>query len=239
MNSGRTRIDIETSANATINAGTTATRVLIVDDHAMVAEALGASLAASGDIVVAGIALTNASGLALAGQTAPDVIVLDSHLPDSDIVELIRAFHDTVPQARIIVLGAGADYKVVMRALEAGASGFLLKGQRVSELVDAVHTVHAGSRALAAELVSAIVDRLSAPATRRFALTDREIEVLARLADGATTVAVSRDLRLSVNTVRNHIQSAIRRLGAHSKLEAISIARREGLIGEQSDQWVS
>lgn len=213
--------------------------VLIVDDHAMVAEALADALVASGDISIAGIAFTNGSALALAAERQPDVIVLDSHLPDTDIVELIGAFHETLSAARIVVLGAGADYKVVMRALEAGASGFLLKDQRIRELVDAVRTVHAGGRALAADLVNALVDRLSSPIDRRFVLTEREVDVLGRLADGATTIAVSRELTLSVNTVRNHVQSAIRRLGAHSKLEAISIARRQGLIGDNTSQWVS
>jgi DNA-binding NarL/FixJ family response regulator len=74
------------------------------------------------------------------------------------------------------------------------------------------------------------VNRLSTPAPRRYNLTNREIDVLSRLADGLSTVKVSEQLLLSVNTVRNHVQSAIRRLGAHSKLEAISIARREGLL---------
>ena len=88
----------------------------------------------------------------------------------------------------------------------------------------------AGGRVLAAQLVDALVDRLSTPAPRRFNLTNREIDVLTRLAAGASTATISEQLLLSVNTVRNHVQSAIRRLGAHSKLEAISIARREGLL---------
>ncbi|MCU1389658.1 MAG: response regulator transcription factor [Ilumatobacteraceae bacterium] len=204
--------------------------VLIIDGHAMVAEGLATALDAIDDIAVVGIARTLDEAMADIADTCPDVIVLDARLGDGDAAESIRALRLALPSVHVIVLGASADYQAVMLALEAGASGYLLKGQRLSELADAVRTVRAGGRALAAELVNTLVDRLSAPLSRRFHLTARELEILGRLADGASTAAVSEQLGLSVNTVRNHVQSAIRRLGAHSKLEAISIARREGLI---------
>ena len=232
--SGRLVAGSRAAATATIS-------VLLVDDHAMVAEALGAALDAADDIGVAGVALDQASGLALAADRQPSVIVLDSHLPDMDIVAMIRAFHETLSRARSCVLGGVADYKLVMRALEAGASGFLLKGQRVNELVDAVRTVHAGGRPSAAELLSTIVDRLSAPAPRATSLTDREIDVLGRLADGATTAAVAKELRLSVNTVRNHVQSAIRRFGRPFQVGSHlhRPARRPDRRSNESMGWVT
>ncbi|MCU1398434.1 MAG: response regulator transcription factor [Acidimicrobiales bacterium] len=204
--------------------------VLIVDGHAMVAEGLAMALDALDDIAVLGIAHNLDDAVAKSIDGAPDVIVLDARLGDRDVAESIRVLRQAMPSVQVIVLGATADYQTVMQALEAGANGYLLKGQRLSELADAVRAVRAGGRALAAELVNTLVDRLSAPLSRRFHLTARELEILGRLADGASTAAVSAQLGLSVNTVRNHVQSAIRRLGAHSKLEAISIARREGLI---------
>ena len=204
--------------------------VLVIDAHAMVAEGLATALGAVDDIEVLGIAHSLEDGLARIVDAPPDVIVLDARLGECDAAESIRVLRLEAPTAQVIVLGASADYQAVMQALEAGASGYLLKGQRLSELADAVRTVSAGGRALAAELVNTLVDQLSAPQRRRYHLTARELEILGRLADGASTAAVSEQLGLSVNTVRNHVQSAIRRLGAHSKLEAISIARREGLI---------
>ena len=219
-----------TTGRATLDSGGPVTSVLIIDAHVMVAEGLGVALDAVDDIAVCGVAHSFDAGLARVLRAAPEVIVLDARLPDVETADAVRALLVGAPTAHIIVLGAAADYQAVMQALEAGASGYLLKGQRLSELADAVRTVHAGGRALAADLVNTLVDRLSSPSNRRYHLTARELDVLGRLADGASTIAVSQQLDLSVNTVRNHVQSALRRLGAQSQLEAISIARREGLI---------
>jgi DNA-binding NarL/FixJ family response regulator len=213
-----------------LRTGSDTKTVLLVDDHAMVAEGLGAALSAYDGISVVGVAVTVGQGLTMAAGLQPDVVVLDSSLPDGDAPDAIARFLEVLPSGAVIVLGSSSDYNAVVRALEAGARGFLVKDQRVAELADAVRAVTAGGRVLAAQLVDALVDRLSTPAPRRFNLTNREIDVLNRLAAGASTATISEQLLLSVNTVRNHVQSAIRRLGAHSKLEAISIARREGLL---------
>jgi DNA-binding NarL/FixJ family response regulator len=213
--------------------------VLLVDDHVMVAEGLAAALAATPDIALIGIAHSIEAAEAAVTEDRPDVVVLDSRLPDVETPEAIARLLDRTPETQIIVLGVFAEYKAVMQALEAGASGYLLKRQRLSELAAAVHTVRAGGRALASDLVNTLVEEISSPTSRRYQLTARELEVLGRLAVGASTAAVSQQLELSVNTVRNHVQSAIRRLGAHSKLEAISIARREGLIGVEPRERVS
>jgi DNA-binding NarL/FixJ family response regulator len=204
--------------------------VLLVDDHAMVAEGLALALESAGDITVVGVAMSVEQGLAMAAATAPDAIVLDAGMPEGDSADIVGRFLSALPTSALIVLGSTSDPESVMRTIEAGARGFLVKDQRASELADAVHAVTDGGRVLAAQLVDALVHRLSAPAPRRYNLTNREIDVLSHLAEGLSTVKVSEQLLLSVNTVRNHVQSAIRRLGAHSKLEAISIARREGLL---------
>jgi DNA-binding NarL/FixJ family response regulator len=213
--------------------------VLIVEDHAMVAEGLRVLLDANDDISVIGVALTIADGVEMAASLQPAVIVLDFKLPDGDAPDSIADFLQASPASKLVVLSAASDYNSVVRSLEAGANGFLLKNQRASDLADAVRTVYAGGRALAAQLVSTLMHRISGAARAELNLTRREIDVLARLAEGASTERISKELALSVHTVRNHVQSAIRRLGAHSKLEAISIARREGFLSGNHQEALS
>ncbi|MCU1393726.1 MAG: response regulator transcription factor [Ilumatobacteraceae bacterium] len=222
-----------TSAGWPTNPATTTgtIRVMIVDGHPMVGEGLGAALGVNADIDVVAVAATLSQAIDLLAEAAAEVVVLDASLGDLDTPAAVAAMLARSSSVQIIVLGADAEYTAVLAALEAGASGYLLKAQQLSELAEAVRTVRGGGRALAGQLVNTLVDRLSSASNRRYHLTARELDVLGRLAEGASTAAVAQELDLSVNTVRNHVQSAIRRLRAHSKLEAISIARREGLIG--------
>ena len=204
--------------------------VLIVEDHLMMAEALRIALDAVGDISVLAIAPTAAAGIEMARTLQPDVVLLDYTLPDGDAPETLPRFLDALPTVPVLVVSSASDYSSVVRTLEAGAGGFLVKDQAMSELVAGVRAVHRGERALAPRLVGTLMNRLTNSAPARYSLTPREIDVLRLLADGASTIDLTRELGLSVNTVRNHVQRAIRRLGAHSKLEAVSIAKREGLI---------
>ena len=208
--------------------------VLIVEDHMMVAEALRIALDNIADLAVLAIAPTVAAGVEMSVTLQPDVILLDFTLPDGDAPAAVPRFLESRPGVPVLVISAASDYSSVVRTLEAGASGFLIKDQAMSDLVSGVRAVHRGERALAPQLVATLMTRLTGNAPAKFTLTRREIDVLRLLADGASTLELSRELGLTVNTVRNHVQSAIRRLGAHSKLEAVSIAKREGLIPSRS-----
>ena len=172
-------------------------------------------------------------------QVYPAVVVLDDNLPDGDAPEGITALREARPDTAILVLSAIADYHAVVRTLEAGADGYLLKDQTMDELVDAVRSVSKGGRPLAPRLVSALVTRLTRTTTPAQQLSRREIEVLRLLAQGLSTAELSVQMQLSINTVRNHVQKAIRRLGAHSKLEAVAIAQREGIVSSASLSAVS
>jgi DNA-binding NarL/FixJ family response regulator len=206
--------------------------VAIIEDQAMVSEALQIALSLHSDIDVLGAVTNLGDGTVLVARCQPDVVILDYRLPDGvapDGIALIRGARHGVA---ILVISAEADYDMVVLALAAGANGFLLKDQRMTELVDAVRLVHAGGRPLAPQLVSALVSRLTGTNNPAFQLSRRETEVLRYLAQGMSTRELGAVMQLSLNTVRNHVQSAIRRLGAHSKLEAVAIARREGIIGD-------
>ena len=197
----------------------------------MVAEALQQALGRYEDLRVIGVVSRVQFAVEFAHEHRPDVVVLDFTLPDGETPEAVARFKAASPGSRIVVVSAVSDYNAVVRTLEAGADGFLLKDQPMSDLVDAVRTVHAGGRALAPQLVSTLVTRLSRSPAHTKHLSARETEVLGMLAAGQSTLELAANLGVSVHTVRNHVQSAIRRLGAHSKLEAVAIAQRQGLIG--------
>jgi len=206
----------------------------IIEDHVMVSQGLQLALASQPDFAVVGAAATLQDGIQLVGRTRPDVVILDSQLPDGRAIDGVRALLEASPPSVVLVLSSSADYHTVVRTLEAGASGFLLKDQRLEDLFDGVRIANSGGRPLAPQLVSALVNFLGKASEGRRQLSRREVEVLRYLAEGLSTAEVCARMNLSVNTVRNHVQSVIRRLGAHSKLEAVAIAQREGIISMAS-----
>ncbi|MET9631480.1 response regulator transcription factor [Lentzea sp. NPDC006480] len=204
------------------------TRVVLVEDHDMVAEAIGLALERAGIEVIAR-ATTVATALADSRRGTPDVVLLDRRLPDGDgtalIPELVKG------GAKVLVLTGEATASVAARVAEAGGSGLILKSARLDELVDAVRKVADGEVVFDPKLLSGVFDRLTgrirvAGAT----LTAREQETLLLLADGAGTDQISTRLGVARNTARNHVQRVLDKLGARSKLEAVTIARREGLL---------
>lgn len=202
--------------------------VLIVDDQAMVASGLSAVLQTYPGIHPVGTANTIAAAITSAVALQPQLILLDYRLPDGlapdSIAELRRSCGGAV-----IVISASGDTEAVSRSLAAGASGFLLKDQPVEELVSAIERVARGERVVASELMFALLDRLAA-SEATIALTAKQRQILQFLADGLSTPHIAATLQVSPHTVRNHIQTTIVRLGAHSKLEAVAIGVREGLI---------
>jgi DNA-binding NarL/FixJ family response regulator len=206
------------------------TRVLIVEDHAMIAHGLQAALDRVEDLDVVGVASTIDDGDRIARSQSPDVVVMDFRLPDGEAPDGIVRLAESCPSARVLVVSALSDHRSVLRAMEAGASGYLLKDQPLDDLVAGIRAVRAGETAVAPSLLPKLLARLGATGPPAGSLTRREIEILQLLADGAPNAEVARRLHLSVNTVRNHVQSILNRLGAHSKLEAVSVALREGII---------
>jgi DNA-binding NarL/FixJ family response regulator len=203
-------------------------RVLIVEDHEMLAEGLELALGASGGIEVAGRVRRVSEIEAAVRRTSVDVVVLDRRLPDGDALDVLPAIVGL--GSRVLVLTAEADATTVEAAVGAGAHGVLLKDAGVQRLIEAIHTVAGGGSVLAPELTRRLLDRMSGRARQGPSLTAREAEVLALLGAGASTEEMATKLYLSTNTVRNHVQRLLTKLGAHSKVEALAIARREGLL---------
>jgi DNA-binding NarL/FixJ family response regulator len=206
-------------------------RLLIVDDHDMFAESLRLALSAEADLTVVGTAATLAQARSLVVTAAPDVVLLDHRLPDGLGVDSIGELKALRPSAKIVVLTAAAEDSMLVTATEAGCAGFILKTSPLDELVTAVRTAAAGEIMVSSELLASLLNRLHHQHERpAHDLTGREREILELIAEGLTNGAIAKRLFISVNTVRNHVQSVLAKLDAHSQLEALSIAIREGLI---------
>jgi DNA-binding NarL/FixJ family response regulator len=206
-------------------------RVLIVDDHEVLAASLSQVLDHEPDLAVVGSAGTLEKARALLATTAPDVVLLDHRLPDGDGVEAIPALLALRPEASIVVLTATTTDHVLVAAIEGGASGFVSKTRGLDEVTNAVRAAAAGESVISPEMLARLLPRLhKREAEPRDTLTDREREVLHLLAEGLSNAAIAERLFVSVHTVRNHVANLSNKLGAHSKLEALSIAVREGLL---------
>ncbi|MFM2071448.1 MAG: hypothetical protein RLZZ623_1711 [Actinomycetota bacterium] len=198
--------------------------VLVVDDHEMIAESLAVGLAQLGCNVV-GTATSRAAALSHLNDRSVHVVITEL----TDVDRLIPAILERSPDTKVLILTTRSDDWSLSTAVDAGCHGYILKDQTLDELREAVETVARGEAAFAPTVLSRVL-RLLRPGAGTELLTARETDVLRRLADGLTTEQIASDLYLSVNTVRNHVNSIIRKLNVHSRLEAVSAAIRRGLI---------
>jgi len=202
-------------------------RVVIAEDQAMVRGALAALLELEGDIEVVAQASDGDEALALVKEHEPDVLVTDIEMPGSTGLELAAAVaelrHRGELATKVVILTTFARAGYLRRALDAGATGYLLKDAPASQLADALRRVHAGGRAVDPELA---VEAWG----EEDPLTDRERRVLRLAAEGHTTAAIASALGLSEGTVRNYLSEAIGKLGASNRIEAARIAREKGWL---------
>lgn len=206
-------------------------RVLIVDDHEVLAASLALVLDDQPDITTVGVAGTIAKAKALIVTATPDVVLLDHRLPDGDGVAAIGELRRLRPSVEIVVLTASAADHVLVAAIEAGAAGFVSKTRGLAEVTAAVRAAASGEAVISPELLARLLPRLQrGRQPGHNDLTEREREVLGLLAEGLSNAAIAKQLTVSVHTVRNHIANLSAKLGAHSKLEALSIAVRDGLL---------
>ena len=206
-------------------------RVVLVDDHEMLLESLHRMLAEQPTIEVTARAQTAAQALEACRTSPPDVVVMDYHLPDGDGIDTAQRILARHPEIKVLMLTAQNKESVLVRAIEAGCAGFVTKDRALAELLDAIRVVASGEAWIPPELVSKLLPRLKRTYRGVGAdLTSREVEVLRLAAGGLTNAAIAEELHISVNTARNHVQNAITKLQAHSKLEAVAVAVREGII---------
>ena len=206
-------------------------RVLVVDDHAMFASSVAALLGSEPGLEVVGTATDLATARSRLTADPVDVVLLDQRLPDGRGVDAIVELKRLSPATKIVMLTGAADDASLVTATAAGCAGFLEKSRSVEELVAAVRAAAASEVLLSPDLLARLIAGLQRKRQGLGSdLTAREIEVLGLLAKGLSNAAIAKALFLSVNTVRNHVANILAKLGAHSKLEALSVAVREGLL---------
>ena len=212
-------------------------RVVIIDDHQMFAESLSHVLDLDPGVEVLGVARDAASGKQLVADARPDVALVDYRLPDEDGVAVTAAIKEAHPDVHVVMLTALREERVLVAAIDAGVSGFLTKDHAVEDVAGAVRTAAAGEALVSPDVLQRILSGLR-PSTAEpgVELTPRERELLQRVAEGGTNKTIAREMHLSVNTIRNYVQALLTKLGAHSKLEAVAIATRAGLIDAPSSR---
>jgi DNA-binding NarL/FixJ family response regulator len=210
--------------------------VLLVDDQQMFAESLSRLLDEERDVDVLGVAGCGVEAIELAARLHPAVVLVDYHLPDLDGVEVTARLKELDPRTKVVMLTGSADDSVLLAAVEVGCSGFLTKDQAASEVASAVRSAAAGEVLIAPSLLARLLPQLARTTPRLGAdITGREREVLELLTQGLTNKVIAEQLHLSVNTIRNYVQTLLTKLDAHSKLEAVSTAVREGIIKFPTD----
>lgn len=196
-------------------------RVVLAEDQQMVLGALAALLEMEGDIAVVAQARNGKQAIAAVREHKPDILITDIEMPEMTGLDAANAVQGS--GTRVIMVTTFARGGHLRRAMEAGASGYLLKARPAKELADAVRRVHRGLRVIDPELATeAWVDPDP--------LTDRERQVLRLAADGVSTSEVAKKLNLSPGTVRNYLSEAIDKLGATNRIEAARIARGKGWL---------
>lgn len=208
-------------------------RILIADDHQMLREGLRAILERDENIEVVGEASDGRTAVQMARALVPNVVAMDVSMPDLNGVEATRQIKAENPAVKVIGLSRHSDKRYVLRMLEAGASGYVLKSGAYDELRRAVEAVSQGNNYLSPRITGVVIDfhlhPSQADAPGHTALGPREQEIVQLLAEGHTSPQIARKLHISTRTVESHRRNIMKKLGVHSLAEITKYAVREGL----------
>jgi DNA-binding NarL/FixJ family response regulator len=211
-------------------------RVLVVDDHNTFAELLTAAIDREPDLASVGHANTGAQAVAMFDALRPDVVLMDLQLPDIDGFAATAQIIAIDPEVRVIMLTAHVTATVVADAAASGVCGFLPKDGHLADMLSTVRTAEPGSLAVDPALLARLIGQPQTPSrTLERPLSQRELTVLTRMADGKDVTRIARELSISAHTCRGHVKAVLAKLGAHSQLEAVIIAVRIGLIAIQDE----
>lgn len=208
-----------------MSVGTSSIRILVVDDHAALREGVSAMCAREADIEIIGEAANGEEAIAAYQAHRPDIMLLDLAMPVMNGISVIEEIRARYADARIIVLTTYEGDAQALRALKAGASGYLLKSSLRKELLDAIRAVHAGRRYILAEVAQEIAIHAAEDP-----LSAREITVLEMVAAGKPNKAIARDLTVSEDTVKAHLRSIFSKLNVNDRTQAVTVALRRGII---------
>jgi NarL family two-component system response regulator LiaR len=205
-------------------------RILIIDDHAMVRLGLSVFLREFDDLELVGEASSGAAGHQLCAQTRPDVVLMDLLMPGMTGVEATRIIRETCPDTQVIVITSFGKEDLVKAALQAGAIGYLFKDVSADELARAIRAAAEGQPTLAKEALQALIASTPEPVVPSFELTESERKVLVLMRQGLNNVEIADHLGVSRSTIKTHVSNILSKMGVGSRLEAVTLALKHGLI---------
>ena len=216
-------------------------RVLVVDDQQLIRDGIASMLDVQTGVAVVGTAKNGQEAIEQAVALAPDIILMDIHMPVMDGIAATERLRRQLPDSQIVMLTTFDDEAYVIRSLQAGACGYLLKDIAVNDLAQAVKLAHAGVYQLAPEIAGKLVgslkvgDQPKAPEPSDIDLTKRELEVLNLIANGATNREIAGQLFVSEGTVKNHVSNILNRLGLRDRMQAALFAIEHNLVSRSRD----
>src|SRR6266851_2262672 len=216
-------------------------RTMIVDDHALFRRGLEMVLDEEEDIELVDQASDGSEAVEKAGESLPDVVLMDIRMPRSSGIEACRAMKEVAPSAKIVMLTISDEEGDLFEAIRAGASGYLLKDIPLDDVAEVVRAVHGGQSLINPSMAGKLLTEFATLARRGDGeqraqqvpapkLTDREMEVLKLVARGMNNRDIAKELFISENTVKNHVRNILEKLQIHSRMEAVMIAVRQKLI---------
>jgi DNA-binding NarL/FixJ family response regulator len=200
-------------------------RILTVDDHPLLRDGIAAVFEGQDDMALVGQASNGREAIECFRRLQPDVTLMDLRMPDMNGIEAIAAIRAEFPNARIIVLTTYAGDVQAAAALKAGAVGYLLKNLVRKELIETIRVVHAGKRRILPEIATEIAEHFADDS-----LTEREVQILQRVAAGKSNKLIAAELAISEGTVKTHMKSILPKLDASDRTHAVMIALKRGIL---------
>ena len=214
-------------------------RVLVADDHKLFRQGLISLMRTRENLIeVVGEATTGQEAIQLVEQLRPDIVLMDIYMPHLDGLQATRIIRERFPDVAIVILTSSESNEHLYEAVSMGASGFLLKSLDASELFQLLEGVKRGeavmTRAMAARLMKGVASRASQSENEADLLTEREIEVLKLVAQGFSNPQISKELSVTVNTVKSHIKSILDKLNVKNRTQAATYALQHGLVDRKN-----
>ena len=208
-----------------LEASSTIIRVLTVDDHALFRTGIATLVGYESDMELVAEATTGSEAIDEFRKHRPDITLMDLQMPGMSGIDAITAIREEFPQARIVVLTTYSGDVQVMRAFQAGAQGYLLKGLLRKDLLETIRAVHAGKKRVPPEVAAQIAENAAGDS-----LSSREIEVLRLIGGGNANKEIAAQLSVTEDTVKSHVRSILAKLGANDRTHAVTIGLKRGII---------
>jgi DNA-binding NarL/FixJ family response regulator len=208
-------------------------RVLIVDDHPVTRDGLRTAFNMADEIEVVGEAASGEEALDAVAQNTPDIVFMDVRMPGMNGIQATRLIRERHPETKVILFTIDESRASVAEAIQAGVSGYLLKDASVGELINAARQAMQGKAVIHPSLTQAFIEEVQLvdrAGTQEAPLSPREVEILQKIAYGATTKEVADQLGISFHTVKTHLERIFEKLGANDRAQAVAIAIRQGLV---------